>query len=268
MLAFESAAVYFRATEVETSMSEKTKRAKAFVQKPIHESVTWRPSPHFADRHGAQVELIVMHYDGAMDDNGGVNWMCDSRSGVSAHFDILRTGKIVQMVDLRLAAQHAGTAEAWLPGSSDDSPGQTTSMVNSKSIGIELANAGKLDRGSDGRFWKRFGARRLQYKGPAPVWGISRFDGGSEVPGWWEPFTREQVNACIALLAFLRANGHEKAVSNLQGHDEVAMPMGRKIDPGPLFPWERFSRNAPRRVLPVHGQNPDGSSRVRSDQPL
>ena len=51
------------------------------------------------------------------------------------------------------------------------------------------------------------------------------------------------------LLAIEQAHG-KQAASNIQGHEEIAVPFGtRKRDPGPLFPWVRFYRSAGRRTL-------------------
>lgn len=57
--------------------------------------------------------------------------LCDPASGVSAHYLICERGEVWQLVDEELRAWHAGAGQ-W--GAVRD--------VNSRSIGIELANAG------------------------------------------------------------------------------------------------------------------------------
>ena len=58
--------------------------------------------------------------------------LCDPKTEVSAHYLIDRFGEVIQLVDERQRAWHAGAGE-WR--------GQTD--INSRSIGIELDNTGK-----------------------------------------------------------------------------------------------------------------------------
>lgn len=91
--------------------------------------VSWKRSPN----HGGIItpEIIVLHYTGDMG-TGGLQWLCDYQSGVSAHLWIARTGKVWQLVPFNLRAWHAGRSE--YNGRPD---------VNTFSIGIELQGIGK-----------------------------------------------------------------------------------------------------------------------------
>ncbi len=62
---------------------------------------------------------------------GARDWLCNPVSEVSAHYLIDRDGSLIQMVEEPMRAWHAG-AGAW--GGKGD--------VNSRSIGIEMANTG------------------------------------------------------------------------------------------------------------------------------
>ena len=89
----------------------------------------WQPSPNFDER---SVALIVIHY--TADDSPAValRTLTSPAAKVSAHYLIARDGEIVQLVDERARAWHAGESR-W--GAVVD--------VNSASIGIELDNDGR-----------------------------------------------------------------------------------------------------------------------------
>ena len=90
------------------------------------------PSPNFGPRRdGARPDLIVIHYTAMPTCAEARARLCDPAAEVSAHWLVSETGKLDQLVDEEMRAWHAG-AGAW--GAVDD--------VNSRSIGIELANPG------------------------------------------------------------------------------------------------------------------------------
>jgi len=75
--------------------------------------------------------MIVLHYTAMQSAEAALQRLCDPLSEVSAHYLICETGRVWQMVDEEMRAWHAG-AGRW---------GAVTD-VNSRSIGIELANRG------------------------------------------------------------------------------------------------------------------------------
>lgn len=90
------------------------------------------PSPNFGDRRdGARPELIVIHYTAMPSCAAARDRLCDPAAEVSAHWLISETGEVEQLVAEEARAWHAG-AGTW------DGRGD----VNSRSIGIELANVG------------------------------------------------------------------------------------------------------------------------------
>jgi N-acetylmuramoyl-L-alanine amidase len=90
------------------------------------------PSPnHGARAAGKPVDILLLHYTGMISEEGALAWLTDPRSEVSAHYLVGEDGRIVQMVDEAHRAWHAG-ASFWA-GESD---------INSRSIGIEIANPG------------------------------------------------------------------------------------------------------------------------------
>ena len=89
----------------------------------------WQPSPN----HGERVpSFVVIHYTGSDGADAALRTLSSRRLAVSAHYLIVRDGTIMQLVDERARAWHAGESR-W--GSSTD--------LNSASIGIELDNNGR-----------------------------------------------------------------------------------------------------------------------------
>ncbi len=54
----------------------------------------------------------------------------------------------------------------------------------------------------------------------------------------WAPYTEAQIEAVIALTQDLVAR-YDIRPKNVVGHSDIAL--GRKIDPGPRFPWKRLA---------------------------
>ena len=75
--------------------------------------------------------MVVLHYTAMADARAARDWLCNPASEVSAHYLIFPDGAVCQMVEEQDRAWHAG-AGCW--GEVED--------VNSRSIGIEIANDG------------------------------------------------------------------------------------------------------------------------------
>lgn len=89
-------------------------------------------SPNFGPRRdGLRPELVVLHYTAMDSCSGALKALCDPAREVSAHYLISEAGEVMALVDEAMRAWHAGAGE-WA-GRGD---------VNSRSIGIELANPG------------------------------------------------------------------------------------------------------------------------------
>jgi N-acetylmuramoyl-L-alanine amidase len=89
----------------------------------------YTPSPNFDAR---RVVLVVLHHTGTSVSGEALQTLTRDSSQVSAHYLVERSGAIVQLVDERARAWHAGDSR-W--GTIDD--------VNSASIGIEVENDGR-----------------------------------------------------------------------------------------------------------------------------
>lgn len=89
-------------------------------------------SPNFGERRGGLTpRLIVLHYTAMASCDAACARLCDPAAEVSAHYLISERGEVLALVAEDKRAWHAG-AGAW--GGLDD--------INSRSIGIELANRG------------------------------------------------------------------------------------------------------------------------------
>jgi N-acetylmuramoyl-L-alanine amidase len=92
-------------------------------------------SPNFGPRRdGLGPELVVLHYTAMRSAEAALERLRDPTAEVSSHYLVAEDGRIWRLVPETERAWHAG-AGFW--GGAGD--------VNSRSIGIELANAGPLD---------------------------------------------------------------------------------------------------------------------------
>ncbi|MGB0852824.1 MAG: N-acetylmuramoyl-L-alanine amidase [Pikeienuella sp.] len=89
------------------------------------------PSPNHNERRLGPPDMVVIHYTDMLDLNETRARLCDPAAEVSAHWLIGLDGYVEQLVDEARRAWHAGVSE-W--------GGETD--INSRSIGIELMNAG------------------------------------------------------------------------------------------------------------------------------
>jgi N-acetylmuramoyl-L-alanine amidase len=90
------------------------------------------PSPNHGERAGGLIpDMIILHYTGMATAAAALDWLCREESQVSSHYFVHEDGRIDQLVAEDRRAWHAGKSN-W--------KGETD--INSRSIGIEIANAG------------------------------------------------------------------------------------------------------------------------------
>jgi N-acetylmuramoyl-L-alanine amidase len=90
------------------------------------------PSPNHGERApGKPVDMIILHYTGMPSAERALKWLCDPESGVSSHYFVFEDGRVAQLVEEDRRAWHAG--KSFWAGETD---------LNSRSIGIEIANPG------------------------------------------------------------------------------------------------------------------------------
>jgi N-acetylmuramoyl-L-alanine amidase len=89
-------------------------------------------SPNHGERRGGvAADMLLLHYTGMQHAQEALARLCEEGSDVSAHYVVFEDGEIVQCVPEARRAWHAG--EAFWAGETD---------INSRSIGIEIANPG------------------------------------------------------------------------------------------------------------------------------
>ncbi len=92
--------------------------------------VIWQPSPNMGTRRGGvRPDILVVHFTNMQSADAAVARLCDPGAQVSCHYVIGEDGRLWQLVDEAARAWHAGQGR-W----------GAVSDVNSRSIGIELAN--------------------------------------------------------------------------------------------------------------------------------
>ena len=89
-------------------------------------------SPNYNNRKKYyRIKYIILHYTAMKSDVEALEYMCDRKNKVSAHFLINKLGKIFNLVNTNFRAWHAGFSY-W----------KKETDINSASIGIEIDNSG------------------------------------------------------------------------------------------------------------------------------
>jgi N-acetylmuramoyl-L-alanine amidase len=89
-----------------------------------------RSSPNHDERAHA-TDILLLHYTGMTSTTEAIERLCDPNAKVSCHYVVEEDGNIIQLVPEARRAWHAGQS-SW----------EGVSDVNSRSIGIEIANPG------------------------------------------------------------------------------------------------------------------------------
>lgn len=149
-----------------------------------------RTAVNFGDRaEGVKTDILLLHYTGMESADAALKWLCCEESGVSCHYFVHEDGRIVQLVPEHKRAWHAGKS-CW----------QGEVDINSRSIGIEIANPGHS--------------------------------------GDYPDFPQVQIKALLELCSDILARNPNITPRNVLAHSDVAP--GRKHDPGEKFPWQRL----------------------------
>ena len=174
------------------------------------------------NRGGSMVpEVLVMHYTAGSSAESAIAWLCNPAAKASAHLVIGRDGGIAQLVPFNRVAWHAGQSR-WAGRNS----------LNAFSIGIELDNAGKLER--VGEHW-RSAIGQHEYPDDQVLIANHKHDRPGTMAGGWHRYSEAQLAAAGAVGMLLV---REYALKDVVGHDDIAP--GRKTDPGPAFPLASF----------------------------
>lgn len=162
-------------------------------------------------------DTIVIHYTAGPDAESAIHTFMDPDVEASAHILIDEDGHIIQLIPFNKVAWHAGKS-SWL-----DRNG-----LNSYSIGIEIVNAGRLEK--SGNTWRSWFGKT--YPDEQVVEAIHR---NESVPCGWHRFTEEQITTTFQVCKHLMKNYN---IRYILGHEEISP--GRKCDPGPAFPLDKL----------------------------
>lgn len=182
----------------------------------------WASSPNIGGQlSGGKPSALIMHYTAGGSASGTVNYFRQSSAGVSAHLVIGRDGEVTQMVKFNRKGWHAGKSR-W----------RGKNGMNSYSIGIEMANMGKLKQTASGR-WANWSGKSVPDE--KVVLAEHRHFPGKEYG--WEIYPEAQLMAAVgAAQAIVKEYGLDPW--DVVGHEDVSMH--RKIDPGPAFDLDKF----------------------------
>jgi len=180
------------------------------------QSIPFNPALYFSSRESAPIEMLVLHYTDTPTLEECVSIFQDPDREVSCHYVVGDDGAILQMVRDKDCAWHCG-ASAW----------RGRERCNQWSLGIEIVNSGRLEK-RDGVFYRWPDNYTAAYDGPPP-----RFIDGS----WWAPYPELQMEK-VADLSEKLVEQYRIPLDNVVRHSDIAP--GRKIDPGPAFPWLEF----------------------------
>ncbi len=184
-------------------------------------NVEYRQSPN----HSGEIDpsRIVQHHTGGWPDGkGSVSWLCNSEANASAHLVINDKGKTTQLLPFNIKAWHAGSSTSSYHGSSP----------NSISIGIELANPGRLVKINDTQY-AQDGNPDMVFNGDE--WGIQWFEAEWD-KGFYIPFSDKQKLAATEIGRLLVQTYDLYDTTTHQRCDPT-----RKIDPHPGYNLDAYN---------------------------
>jgi len=176
--------------------------------------------PYVSSRNRAgkvEHKYLVMHYTASPSADSAISWLSDQSSGASAHVVVGKDGSITQLVPFDRVAWHAGIS-SW----------EGLNRLNLYSLGIELDNAGKLER--HGERWRAWFGR--EYDSADVIEAVHKNEART---AGWHIFTSEQIEAALEVSTSLV---QRYGLVDVVGHDDIAPR--RKVDPGPAFPMLSF----------------------------
>jgi N-acetylmuramoyl-L-alanine amidase len=165
-------------------------------------------------------DSIIIHYTAGSSASSSAAWLRRSEVKASAHIVIGRDGSVHQIVPFNIQSWHAGVSAYG-----------GRSGYNKFSIGIELDNAGFLTK-TGNVFLASFGRT---YSADEVLKAKHQHEGKER---YWHTYTEAQIDSCREICELLI---DQYKIKEILGHDEIAP--GRKQDPGPAFPMNRFRNN-------------------------
>lgn len=175
------------------------------------DGITYRETPN----KGGDLEhrYLVFHYTAGRSAQSSIDHLCSPAAKASAHAVIARDGAITQLAPFNIKTWHAGISQ-W----------NGLSGLNSYSIGIEMDNAGPLNKVGN-RYVAWFGG---EYPEDEVLFARHKYETSER---YWHTYTEAQITKALALAGLLVK---QYGLEDVLGHEDIAR--GRKTDPGPAFP--------------------------------
>lgn len=185
------------------------------------DGVKRKQTPNVGQVFGAGLpDTIVIHYTASIGINSAVDSMCKPEHKASAHLAVGRNAEVVQLVPFNRVAWHAGVS-AW----------KGRRGLNTCSVGIEVVNAGRLDK-QDKLLITWSGQTMPESE------GVYLKHKNDTAPSWWHTYPQPQVDRVVELCRALKKA--YPTITEIVGHDDIAP--GRKQDPGPAWPMDSLRK--------------------------
>ncbi|MES2906923.1 MAG: N-acetylmuramoyl-L-alanine amidase [Pseudomonadota bacterium] len=181
-----------------------------------NERVPFAQTPN--GRRALKPRYLIIHYTAGRSFETSVQWFRNSDAKASAHLVVGRKGEVMQMQAFDKTCWHAGVSR-W----------KNLSGMNNYAIGIEVDNAGILQKNAAGKWHAWFGG---SYKAEDVLLAKHRL--GGDVQGW-HVYTPEQVELVTGIATALHVRYQ---FEDILGHEDISWP--RKTDPGPAFPLQNI----------------------------
>lgn len=181
-------------------------------------AVSYVDTPNTSGKfQSGQPDTIIIHYTAGANAQSSVDALTNPNVKASAHLVIGSDGKIFQLASFDTITWHAGKSSYG-----------NRSGFNKYSIGIEIDNAGPLDKAGD-KYVSWFGR---EYEESQVMQATHR---NEHSPRYWHRFTQFQITTVESICRLLI---QEYGIKHILGHEEISP--GRKSDPGPAFPLDRL----------------------------
>ncbi len=181
-------------------------------------NITFDESPNHSGKFASELpDTIVIHYTAGSSLESSAKWLKNPQASASAHLIIGKSGDIIQLVPFNKIAWHAGVSN-W----------NGRSGLNKYSIGIEIDNAGVLEKRAEG-YYTYFGKRIDDSQ------VVLATHKNSITEQAWEAYNEKQLELVEEICLLLKEKYN---ITEIVGHDDIAPK--RKQDPGPAFPLEKL----------------------------
>ena len=165
-------------------------------------------------------DTIIIHFTAGRNTKSSIQTLTDPTVKASAHLVIGRDKSITQLVPFNEITWHAGKS-SW----------DSRNGLNKYSIGIEIDNAGRLEKQGD-EYLSWFGK---SYPSTEVFEGRHRNESNSS---YWHRYTSEQIEVTEQIVKLLAKTYN---IRHILGHEEISP--GRKVDPGPAFPLDKLGND-------------------------